>query len=204
MDSSESSSGLTCVTVDITRKWFTVVINTSNSSLHTARRYKRGYTMCILNAEILFGENRQCYCMVEDISRVEVRFSYCLFHFLTYIYGVSILAQLLPVSLAKLWELNDSLRNRSDAGNFRGCLSCGNDCGLVCAKCRSRYCSEVRTVSFSSTKTFLMSTRNVSALIGPNISMNVKLWALFFAIIEQTLASGTWVFASYGAPHDDT
>src|SRR6266576_1982705 len=49
-----------------------------------------------------------------------------------------------------------------------------------------------------------MSTRNVSVLIGPDISLIVKLWALFIALIEQTGANGTWVLASSGAPHDDT
>jgi hypothetical protein len=49
-----------------------------------------------------------------------------------------------------------------------------------------------------------MSTRNVSVPIGPNISPYVKLWGFFIAIIEQTGASGTWVFTSSGAPHDDT
>ena len=49
-----------------------------------------------------------------------------------------------------------------------------------------------------------MSTRNVSVLIGPNISSNVKLWAFFIAIIKQTGVSGTWVFAPSGAPHGDT
>ena len=38
-------------------------------------------------------------------------------------------------------------------------------------------------------------------MIGPDISLNVKLWALFIAIIEQTGASGTWVFTSSGAQH---
>lgn len=37
-----------------------------------------------------------------------------------------VLVQLLPVSLAKLWVLNDSLRKRSDAGDLRRCLSGGN------------------------------------------------------------------------------
>jgi hypothetical protein len=49
-----------------------------------------------------------------------------------------------------------------------------------------------------------MGTRNVSVLIGPYISLYVKLWGFFIAIIEQTGARGTWVFASSGAPHDDT
>lgn len=40
-------------------------------------------------------------------------------------------------------------------------------------------------------------------LIGPDISLIVKLWALFIAIIEQTGASGAWVLGSSGAPHDD-
>jgi hypothetical protein len=52
-------------------------------------------------------------------------------------------------------------------------------------------------------KAFLMNNRNVSVLIGPNISQNVKLWAFFIAITEQTGASGTWVFAFSGASHDD-
>lgn len=39
-------------------------------------------------------------------------------------------------------------------------------------------------------------------LIGPDISLFVKLWAFFIAIIEQTGASGTWVLASFGAAHD--
>jgi hypothetical protein len=34
--------------------------------------------------------------------------------------------------------------------------------------------------------------RNVSVLIGTDISLFVKLWAFFIAIIEQTGASGTW------------
>jgi len=48
-----------------------------------------------------------------------------------------------------------------------------------------------------------MSTRNVGVPIGPNIILNVKLWAFFIAIIKQTGASGPWVFASSRAPHDD-
>lgn len=105
-------------TVDITGKLFRVVMNTSNPSLDTVK-YKRGYTMCILNAQPLFGANDQFYYRVDDINTVE----------------------LLPVSLAKLWELNNSLRMRSDAGHLRGCLSCGNVSRLGCANCRSRYCS---------------------------------------------------------------
>jgi hypothetical protein len=67
------SSRLTYATVDVTGKWFNVVINTSNPSLDTVD-YKRGYTMCVLNAEPL-GTNDQFYYRVDDISTVEVRFS---------------------------------------------------------------------------------------------------------------------------------
>ncbi|KAI0275589.1 hypothetical protein BGY98DRAFT_47634 [Russula aff. rugulosa BPL654] len=111
----------TYATVDITGKWFNVVINTSNPSLDTVD-FKRGYTLCILNAEplALVGPNDPFYYRVDDISTVE----------------------LLPVSLTKLWELNDSLRIRSDAGYFRMCLSCGNVSRLRCAKCHSRFCSK--------------------------------------------------------------
>jgi hypothetical protein len=35
-------------------------------------------------------------------------------------------------------------------------------------------------------------TQRCSVLIGPNISLNVRLWAFFIGIIEQTGASGTW------------
>jgi hypothetical protein len=53
-------------------------------------------------------------------------------------------------------------------------------------------------------QSILMDSRNVSVPIGPNISQNVKLWAPFIAIIEQTGASGTRAFASPpGASHDD-
>jgi hypothetical protein len=49
----------------------------------------------------------------------------------------------------------------------------------------------LRCVShFSTLQNILMSNRNVSVLIGPNISPNVKLWAFFIAIIEQTGTSG--------------
>ncbi|KAF8492051.1 hypothetical protein F5888DRAFT_1860050 [Russula emetica] len=113
-----ASSRLTYSTVDITGKWFNVVINTSNPILDSVD-YKRGYTMCILDAEPLPGANNQFYYSVDDISTVK----------------------LLPVSLAKFWELNDSLRRRSDAGDLRRCLSCGNVSRLGCAKCHSRYCS---------------------------------------------------------------
>ena len=65
------------VAVDITGKWFTVMINTSNPSLDTAD-YESGYTLCILNAEPLFGPNYINY-EVNDISTVEVRFSNCFF-----------------------------------------------------------------------------------------------------------------------------
>jgi len=139
-----SSSGLTFATVDITGKWFNVVVNTSNPSLDTIG-YKNGYTMCILNAEPLSHANGQYYYRVDDISTVEVRFSNC---FLSDLSVMAIFVQLLPVSLAKLWELNDTLRNRSDTGNLRRCLSCGNVSRLGCAKCRSRYCSEVRVSIF--------------------------------------------------------
>lgn len=63
-------------TVDITGKLFEVVINTSNPSLDTVD-YKRGDTMCILNAKPLLGANEQLYFRVDDISTVEVRFSTC-------------------------------------------------------------------------------------------------------------------------------
>jgi hypothetical protein len=53
-------------------------------------------------------------------------------------------------------------------------------------------------------ESILMSTRNVSVLIGPNTSLNVKLWAFFIATIEQTGASGTWVSASPEAHHMTT
>ncbi|KAI0275591.1 hypothetical protein BGY98DRAFT_991871 [Russula aff. rugulosa BPL654] len=102
---------------DITGKWFTVMINTSNPSLDTAD-YESGYTLCILNAEPLFGPNYINY-EVNDISTVE----------------------LLPVPLAKLWELNDRLRTRSDAGDLLKCLSCGNAGELCCSVCKSQYCS---------------------------------------------------------------
>jgi len=120
---------------------------------------------------------------------------------------MAILVQLLPVSLAKLWELNDSLRQRSDAGHLRMCLSCGNASRLGCAKCRSRYCSTVRipiSRLCNSMKNILMSTRNVRVPIGPDISLNVKLRAFFIAIIEPTGASWTWIFAFSGASHGDT
>ena len=71
-----SSSGLTFATVDITGKWFNVVVNTSNPSLDTVG-YKNGYTMCILNAEPLSRADGQYYYRVDDISTVEVRFSNC-------------------------------------------------------------------------------------------------------------------------------
>lgn len=73
---SSNRSGLTVATVDITDKLFNVEINTSNPSLDTVG-YKRGHTMCILNAEPLFGPNNQFYYRVDDISTVEVRFSNC-------------------------------------------------------------------------------------------------------------------------------
>jgi hypothetical protein len=78
MDTSISpSSRPTYATVDIAGKWFNVVINTSNPSLDTVD-YKPGYTMCIRNAEPLFGPNSsQIYYRVDDISTVEVRFSNC-------------------------------------------------------------------------------------------------------------------------------
>ena len=72
--SSSSFSGLTYATVDITGKWFDVVINTSNPILDTVD-YKRGYTMCILNAQPLLREDNQFYYRVDDISTVEVRHS---------------------------------------------------------------------------------------------------------------------------------
>ena len=59
-------------TVDITGKLFNVEINTSNPPLDTVG-YNRGHTMCILNAEPLFGANEQFYYRVDDISTVEVR-----------------------------------------------------------------------------------------------------------------------------------
>jgi hypothetical protein len=74
MSVSPSSSGSTYATVDVTGKLINVVINTSNPSLDTVD-YKRGYTMCILNAEPLPWENDQFYYRVDDISTVEVRFS---------------------------------------------------------------------------------------------------------------------------------
>ena len=74
MGPSSSFSGLTYATVDITGKWFDVVINTPNPSLDTVD-YRRGHTMCILNAEPLFGPNEQFYYRVDDISTVEVRSS---------------------------------------------------------------------------------------------------------------------------------
>jgi hypothetical protein len=73
MGISPTTPGLIYATVDITGKWFDVVINTSNPSLDTAD-FQPGYTMCILNAEPLFA-NRQIVYKVDDISTVEVRFS---------------------------------------------------------------------------------------------------------------------------------
>jgi hypothetical protein len=191
------SRGLTYATVDITGKWFDVVINTPNAILDTLG-YKRGYTMCIRNAEPLFGENEQFYYKVDDLSTVEVRFSKFV---LVWTYSImAILVQLLPVSLAKLWSLNDTLRICSDAGYLRSCLSCRKVSRLGCAKCHSRYCSTVRVSIFStfSIRSYEYCDRNVSAPIGPNISLNVKPWAFSIAIIEQTGASGTSVFASPG------
>ena len=76
MGVNSSSAGLTYATVDVTGKLFNVEINTSNPSLDTVD-YRRGHTMCILNAEPLFGPNNQFYYRVDDISTVEVRFSNC-------------------------------------------------------------------------------------------------------------------------------
>jgi hypothetical protein len=59
------------------------------------------------------------------------------------------LVQLLPVPLAKLWELNDRLRTRSDEGDLLKCLSCGNAGELCCSVCKSQYCSTVRISIFS-------------------------------------------------------
>ena len=103
-----------------------------------------------------------------------------------------ILVQLLPVSLAKLWDLNDSLRNRSDAGYLHTCLSCGTFTQLRCSRCRgSRYCSKVRIPIFSTLQELLWVLRGACVMIGADISLNAKLWVLFIAIIEQTGASGT-------------
>ena len=76
MGTTNPSSGLTYATVDITGKLFNVEINTSNPYLDTIG-YKRGYTICILNAQPLHGANSQFYYKVDDISTVEVRFSNC-------------------------------------------------------------------------------------------------------------------------------
>jgi hypothetical protein len=76
MGVNSSSAGLTYATVDVTGKLFNVEINTSDPSLDTVD-YKRGCTLCILNAEPLFGANNQFYYRVDDISTVEVRFSNC-------------------------------------------------------------------------------------------------------------------------------
>jgi hypothetical protein len=62
---------------------------------------------------------------------------------------MTILVQLLPVSLDKLRELNNSLRERSDAGDLDRCLSCENVSRLGCESCHSRYCSEVRILDFA-------------------------------------------------------
>jgi hypothetical protein len=62
---------------------------------------------------------------------------------------MTILVQLLPVSLDKLRELNNSLRERSDAGDLHRCLPCGNVSRLSCENCHSRYCSEVRILDFA-------------------------------------------------------
>jgi hypothetical protein len=77
MGSTSPSSGLTYATVDITGKRFNVEINTSNPFLDTVD-YKRGHTMCILNAEPLTVASDKFSCKVDDISTVEVRFSNCL------------------------------------------------------------------------------------------------------------------------------
>jgi len=76
--SPSSALGLTYATVDITGKWFDVVFNTSNPLFDTVD-FKRGHTLCILNAEPLFGANDQFYYKVDDISTVEVRLSNCFF-----------------------------------------------------------------------------------------------------------------------------
>ena len=68
------TSRLTYATIDITGKWFDVVINTSNPFFDTVD-YERGQTMCILNAEPLFRADGQFYYRVDDISTVEVRSS---------------------------------------------------------------------------------------------------------------------------------
>lgn len=117
---------------------------TSNPFLDTSN-YERGHTLCILNAEPLFGRN-QIWYKVDDINTVEVRFSIeivscptCNGHHLV---------QILPVSLARLWELNDRLRRRSDAGDLFKCLSCGNAGQFGCTVCDSQYCSTVRISIF--------------------------------------------------------
>lgn len=70
------STQLTYTTIDVTGKCFNVVINTSNPPLDTVG-YERGHTLCIRNAEPLFGRNDQFYYRVDDISTVEVRLSTC-------------------------------------------------------------------------------------------------------------------------------
>ena len=72
---SASESRRRYITNDITGKWFTVVIDTSNPHLDTAD-YEPGNTLCILNAEPLFGPN-QIFYKVDDLNTVEVRFSDC-------------------------------------------------------------------------------------------------------------------------------
>ena len=84
VSSSIIGSRVTYATVDITGKRVDVVINTSNPLVDTVD-FKRGYTLCILNAEPLFRSDKQFYYRVDDISTVEVRSQ--IVSRLTYYYG---------------------------------------------------------------------------------------------------------------------
>jgi len=104
---------------DTTKTRFVVALYTPNPQ-KDAKNFKVGHTLCITSARLHQFLDGQTGFRIEDPSTIEV----------------------LPVSMAKLWEINAGLRKRSDEGDLPDCNVCNSPSKLGCAVCKSRYCSK--------------------------------------------------------------
>lgn len=108
---------------DVTQAKFLVALHTPNPR-EDAQNFKVGHTLCITATRArppqYLGGHGQIGYRIEDPSTI----------------------QILPVSLAGLWEINASLKERSDRGNLLKCNLCNSTCKSGCGTCKARYCSK--------------------------------------------------------------
>lgn len=130
---------------DITRTRFVVALYTDNPSQDAKEKgFQIGHTLCITSALPHHFLDGQVGFRIEDPNIIDVRINSLPVIQIKTCY----VTKVLPVSLAKLWDINRAMRERSDSGIFLKCNVCNSRSVAGCLRCRSRYCSKVR-IAFS-------------------------------------------------------